>query len=25
VEAAFMTMWDRWQAGLPPAGFAVPA
>jgi protein O-GlcNAc transferase len=25
VEAAFTTMWDRWQAGLPPAGFAVPA
>jgi protein O-GlcNAc transferase len=25
VEAAYTRMWDAWQAGLPPAGFTVPA
>jgi predicted O-linked N-acetylglucosamine transferase (SPINDLY family) len=25
IEAAYMTMWERWQSGEEPAGFAVPA
>ena len=25
IEAAYMTMWERWQRGEPPANFAVPA
>ena len=25
IEAAYMTMWERWQRGEPPASFAVPA
>jgi hypothetical protein len=25
LEAAYLTMWERQQAGLPPASFAVPA
>ena len=25
IEAAYMTMWERWQRGEPPSNFAVPA
>lgn len=25
IETAYMTMWERWQRGEPPASFAVPA
>ena len=25
IEAAYMTMWERWQRGEPPSSFAVPA
>jgi hypothetical protein len=25
IEAAYMTMWERWQRGERPASFAVPA
>jgi predicted O-linked N-acetylglucosamine transferase (SPINDLY family) len=24
IEAAFLTMWERWQSGAPPQAFAVP-